>query len=194
MRKTSMTIISICIGFLWLGEAHAARFETHATNRNVPVGTVYDTTTKLLWEQKTAPGTGGVHDVNNRYSWSTTSGGSMSLTDPNGTAFVTFLGTLNNARSGNGATVTGCFANRCDWRLPQSNELKGIVAPGRANPSIDPIFGRTQSDSYWSATTCTGSVCTGAPVSAWVVSFSRGDFLPFLKAFPLYVRAVRSGL
>jgi len=32
-----------------------------------PVGTVYDPTTNLLWEMKTANGT--VHDVNRMYTW-----------------------------------------------------------------------------------------------------------------------------
>ena len=63
MRKTSLTIIAVCLGLLWLGNAHAARFETHAINPAVPAGTVYDTTTKLLWEMKTSSGVGGLHVV-----------------------------------------------------------------------------------------------------------------------------------
>jgi hypothetical protein len=53
MKRTSLTAIAVCVGLLWLGEAHADRFETHANNVAVPKGTVYDTTTNLLWEKQT---------------------------------------------------------------------------------------------------------------------------------------------
>ncbi len=53
MKRTAVTILAVCVGLLCLGEAHAARFETHDTNAAVPEGTVYDTSTNLLWEMKT---------------------------------------------------------------------------------------------------------------------------------------------
>lgn len=87
MRKTSVTVIAICATLLWLGEAHA-ELQTHATNPAVPEGTVYDTTTNLLWEMKSPAGTGGVHDVNNGYTWSV---GTYSRIPPDGTVFKSFL-------------------------------------------------------------------------------------------------------
>ncbi len=82
-------------------------------------GTVSDLNTYLMWEKTT--GTVGViladppvTDVNNFYSWSN----GDNLAD--GTALTFFLATLNNGAStdgGVGTSITGCFANHCDWRL-----------------------------------------------------------------------------
>ena len=162
-------------------------------------GTVSDLNTGLMWEQTTGTvggtNTGDVNDVNNGpYAWSN------SGTAPDGAAFTEALAALNNGAStdgGVGTPITGCFANHCDWRLPSIMELQGIVdlsAPGcRAgtSPCIDPIFGPTQSDFYWSATTNTDFAD-----DAWLVTFVNGsvhsdDKAPF---FNHYVRAVRSGL
>jgi len=57
----------------------------------------------------------GPHDVNNRYQWSNTS------TDPDGGAFTDFLAGLG-AKSIPLPKV--CFADRCDWRLPEISELQ----------------------------------------------------------------------
>ncbi len=144
MRKASVTVMAACVGLPWLGEAHARRYIDNGD------GTISDTTTGLMWEKKTPAGDGGVHDVNNRYRWSD------SEERPDGIAFTEFLIALNDAKSNDGETVTGCFANHCDWRLPQIDELKGIfLSPFSCStsPCIDSIFGPTQSLYSWSATT-----------------------------------------
>ena len=160
-------------------------------------GTVSDLNTGLMWEQTTGTvggtNTGDVNDVNNEYRWST----GDNLAD--GTAFTSFLATLNNGAApfngGNPSPITGCFANHCDWRLPSIVELQGIVdpsAPGcsTGSPCIDPTFGPTQSSDYWSATTGAGE-----PAGAWDVSFYNGGVSVGNKADDFtYVRAVRSGL
>jgi hypothetical protein len=187
VTKQASTIIAVCIGMLWLGEAHAARFERHAANVAVPIGTVYDATTKLLWEQKTEDGS--VHDVKNLYTWSSTGEA------PDGTAFTTFLATLNNGNApynaGTQSPITGCFAHHCDWRLPRKDELQeildlGATGCGKGSPCIDPIFGPTE-NSYWSA--------TDAGANAWYVYFVGGPSPSWnAKILAYYVRAVRSGL
>ena len=157
-------------------------------------GTVTDHKTGLMWEQAT--GTVGtiltsppVTDVNNTYTWSSTS---STGTAPDGTAFTSFLVTLNNGASVDGGAttaITGCFANHCDWRLPSIVELQGIVNTSDS-PSIDPIFGPTQSYFYWSATTSAGD-----PGKAWFVALQfNGGVGPEFKIIGFYVRAVRSGL
>jgi hypothetical protein len=155
-------------------------------------GTITDHQTGLMWEQAT--GTVGttltsppVTDVNNTYTWSSTG------TAPDGTAFTSFLGTLNNGaalfNNGHPSPITGCFANHCDWRMPSIVELQGIVNASDS-PTIDPIFGPTQSGHYWSATT----LATDAS-SAWGVDFSIAGLSADPKAgVNDYVRAVRSGL
>src|SRR6266581_3910138 len=55
-------------------------------------GTFTDDNTKLIWEMK--DDAGGIHDVNNTYTWS------LNEPNPDGTLFTEFLDTLNNTCSG----------------------------------------------------------------------------------------------
>jgi hypothetical protein len=103
--------------------------------------------------------------------------------------FTDFLASLNSDVSANGTEITGCFANHCDWRIPDIDELQTIVDRRTGNPTIDAIFGPTQSSTYWSATTQAED-----PHFAWGVTFRNGGELdPFNKAGHFFVRAVRGG-
>ena len=157
--------------------------------------TISDLNTGLMWEKQTGtpgnPSTGRVDDVNNSYTWST--GDNL----PDGTAFTSFLATLNDGASTDGGVstpITGCFVNHCDWRLPSIVELQGIVdlstsGCGSGGPCIDPTFGPTQPNFYWSATTF--AELAG---SAWGPDFNVGLLYDDLETLSYYVRAVRSGL
>jgi hypothetical protein len=178
-------------------DAAAAKAGTACRDVSNGDGTVSDLNTGLMWEQTT--GTRGtilaeppVTDVNNYYTWST----GDNLAD--GTAFTSFLATLNNGaapyNNGNPSPITGCFANHCDWRLPSIVELQGIVdlsasGCGSGSPCIDPTFGPTQSSPYWAATTF-----ADYPGPAWDVYFGNGGVGYDGKPDGYYVRAVRSGL
>jgi Protein of unknown function (DUF1566) len=168
-----------------VGTAFAQRF---IDNGN---GTISDRDTGLMWEQKTGtvdrghdcpghPKCADVHDVNNRYRWS------RSGKAPDGGAFYRFLGTLNAGESEDAMTITSCFANHCDWRLPSIVELSGIRVRS-ASPAIDPIFGPTQ-DYYWSAT-------GNAGFESWVWGVSFNQLGPSgatrMKDGREFVRAVR---
>jgi len=151
-------------------------------------GTLTDNRTGLVWEQKTGtvgtPNPTDVHDVNNRYSWSTTG------TAADGTLFTEFLATLNLDQSANGSTT--CFASHCDWRIPNVVELQTILdvsaTCGSGPPCIDTAFGPTQASNYWSS-----SSLADFPNHAWGVLFITGLINVPGKTNSLYARAVRSG-
>jgi hypothetical protein len=158
-------------------------------------GTVTDHQTGLIWEQKVA-GSSCQHCVNDTYTWS--SAGTAS----DGTAFTSFLNTLNGGATGvgncvspNSSAMTGGFNGHCDWRLPSIQELKtigdtGAAGCGSGSPCIDPIFGPTQANFYFSSTTP-----SSFPSNAWGVDFSDVAFGPFgnSKTSSHFVRAVRGG-
>jgi len=145
-------------------------------------GTVTDHLTVLQWEKKTNDAT--VHDKDNSYSW--TDAGDASLTDADGTAYTSFLATLNGG---------GCFAEQCDWRLPTLLELQTILPhPCGSSPCIDAIFGPMAASFHWSSTTSSDD-----PEVAWAVVFDNtieGGWLSAYvgKDYSLQVRAVRGGL
>ncbi len=183
-------------------------------------GTITDTQTGLMWEQKDDNNARGVHDVDNRYTWTEpmTDG---DYTDADGTAFTVFLNTLNNRCDGDKATgctdnsdCTGIGNGLCghagyrDWRLPEVHrqgargELDSLVylaGPGR--PQTAGAF----------TTPCTpgctlpGCSCTGTragywsststphPRFAWYVDFFDHFMGLGFKDRSYYVRAVRGG-
>ena len=166
-------------------------------------GTVSDNLTGLVWKQKTnldyTVNLADRHDADNHYTWcldanadSTCDNGGVA----DGPAFTDFLRSLNSG---------ACFAGSCDWRLPTRDELQTLFAdPWVADPAnpplgvpcatpscIDAVFGPTQSEPYWSATTY-----AFGPLHAWAAIFNFGGFTsygPKTLTNP-YVRAVRGGL
>ncbi len=143
-------------------------------------GTVTDNQTGLMWEQTAGmaggTNTGVLNDVNNTYAWAA---GWASL---NGVS--------------DGYTITGCFANYCDWRLPSVTEFRGILNLSQegcgtdTGSCIDPIFGPTQLGyaKYWTATTTDWN-----PDNVWSVMGYGTLFNLNKTSNSLYVRAVRSG-
>ena len=126
-------------------------------------------------------------------------------TAPNGTAFTSFLNTLNggatgvgNRASSDGSTQTGGFNNHCDWRLPTIAELQTIIdasqgfCGGGSGACIDPTFGPTaafaDNSFYWSSTTD-----AGIPSRVWGVGFGNGSVGVSEKNGLGFVRAVRGG-
>jgi hypothetical protein len=120
-------------------------------------GTITDLSSGLMWEQKDDNNTGGVHDVDNRYTW--TDPGDGDGTNPDGTAFTFFLDTLNNKCDGDesapcteDADCTGIGNGLCghagyrDWRLPEINksqgrgELDSLVYVAQPGPQTASVF------------------------------------------------------
>jgi len=146
-------------------------------------GTVTDTCTGLVWEQKRnfdhVVNYSDPHDADNTYSWAS---GDY---DPDGTAFTDFLAKLN---------TPPCLAGQCDWRLPNSLELRGLLLEPyppctAAWPCIAPELGPTLATDYWSSTTVAYS-----PGNAWAIGFDSGEAKPAGKLDDAHyrVRAVRN--
>lgn len=149
-------------------------------------GTVTDNRTGLVWEKKSDDG--GIHDQDNVYTW----GQSVSPWSMNGTMVTTFLAELNTAP---------CFANHCDWRIPNAVELESIRDLGTFAPTISAAFNSvcipgctvidcscTPSNDFWTSTTFLNS-----PSLAWTVGFTQGFDDYSSKANSKRVRAVRGG-
>ncbi|MBY0274499.1 DUF1566 domain-containing protein [Candidatus Binatia bacterium] len=147
-------------------------------------GTITDTRTGLMWEKKSDDGS--IHDKDNIYTWST-----GSPWNNTGTAFTTFLATLNSG---------GGFAGYTDWRLPNRKELESLVNLQAVNPWTFAAFKTacapactvvtcscTVSSDYWSSSSYSD------PSIAWYVGFSSGGVLGAGKTAANYVRAVRTG-
>src|ERR1019366_2419897 len=94
----------------------------------------------------------------------------------------------NSDVSPNGGST--CFANHCDWRLPNIPELRTIVETsvpncGSGAVCIDPAFGPTGGE-YSSSTTAADS-----SINVWITNFNFALTTEFQKPFPLLARAVR---
>jgi hypothetical protein len=162
--------------------------------------TVIDHQTGLEWEKKTGtlgassscPGgtnCGDPNDVNNRYRWSS----GATLYD--GSIHTSFLDVLNDVAGGG----TSCFAGRCDWRIPSvampdeygvvdEGEWESIIDCGDGAPCIDPAFGPTASDYYWSS-----SANALGQFGTWTAYFLNGFIGVSGKTEFHHARAVRGG-
>jgi Protein of unknown function (DUF1566) len=188
-------------------------------------GTITDRNTKLMWEKKDQAG-GGLHNWNNTYPWEGTCSDDVSQVcgtdadcesggtcEPAGGANYTifqWVAQLNTAP---------CFAQHCDWRIPNVKELQSIVDYETYLPPVDAAFNNncssgctvdganntiecscTQSAGpsqgyYWSGSSYAPSPIVQPPgsVLAWGVLFGDGDVLSAGKTDHDYIRAVRCG-
>jgi hypothetical protein len=172
-------------------ETCAARVEAEPRFVDNQDGTVTDRGTCLVWERKTGAFAEAVecaqagdcpdhHDVNNRYTWS------ESGEDFDGGAATLFLARLNDPQR--------CFADHCDWRLPELEEpdgrggLRSIVDCGHPG-CVDPIFGPAVTAPF--APHWAGEAVPGTADRAYTIDFSDGDASTPDKTSTAHVRAVR---
>ena len=132
-------------------------------------GTVTDYSLWVTWEKKDT--SGGLHDVGNAYTWSSTG------SDPTGTVFTEFVAGLN---------AGGGFAGQTSWHLPTPQELASLVDCTSGAPCVNPVLGPTQKDSYWTSAAVDST-------NARIFDFSGGAEAALAKAGTAYARAVVSG-
>jgi Protein of unknown function (DUF1566)/Collagen triple helix repeat (20 copies) len=152
--------------------------------------TVFDTTTGLMWQKKETCGAinlGNPRCVENHYGWSV----APPWIDPNGSLYTDFLAKLNLNTSSDGKTA--CFANHCDWRIPNISELQSILSgvyPNcPTNPCIDTSkFGTAPWTVDWSSSSLAGDA-----EQAWTVQFWGGYVQAQSKRYGNGARAVRGG-
>ncbi|MDG2112041.1 MAG: DUF1566 domain-containing protein, partial [Actinomycetota bacterium] len=89
-----------------------------------------------------------------------------------------------------GLNTPPCFAEHCDWRLPNVDDLKSILIeshPCGTNPCTT-IPGETSESVYWSSSAYYSSSTYG-----WLVYFNNGLVNSRLRSYAHRVRAVRGG-
>ena len=131
---------------------------------------VKDNITGLVWEGKTARGSGSRAGVNAYTNLDSTSsaqkwnnGTLLNPTQAEIDASTNSIGYKN-------AVNTSALCGFTDWRLPTKEELQGILASS-GSPRIDATwFPNTQASYYWSS-----SPYVGVSYNAWVVYFDDGD-------------------
>ena len=141
-------------------------------------GTITDANTRLVWEKLSRDG--GIHERNTLYTWDQA---------------LAKIATLN---------TPPCFANVCNWRLPNVKELQSIVDYERKQPafakqflkkcqpgctvatcSCTPIPAAGSTSGFWSSTT--NRVATS---EAFQVLNMTGAVAPVAKSVTGHVRAV----
>jgi hypothetical protein len=151
--------------------------------------TVTDARTGLTGEKK--DDSGGIHDIDNVFTWSSGSG------DMDGTIVTEFLAGLN---SGEG------FAESTDWRIPSIMELLSLVNYGNVDstgPAVFPAF-HSNCSAECTVQTCncttearewssTAALAETSGSYAFGVNFELGSAVLGDRASGYPVRAVRGG-
>jgi hypothetical protein len=151
-------------------------------------GTLTDNKTGLMWEVTTSTCSGEITCYTDLYTWTATG------TNPDGTLYTTFLPTLNanvvSRGPQNGSySDTTCFANHCDWRIPNIVEFESIYVPPPNCPMcLDSAFGPSGAFFHWSSSTLLGD-----PTQVWYVDFGGQGSQTNSPWEAGHARAVRGG-
>lgn len=149
-------------------------------------GTITDTVTGLMWEQKTEEsGCGTVsngfylHCVYDTYRWNSAGGAFDSIWQ--------WLAVVN------GFAGYAGLGGHHDWRIPSATELQTLLIEGGCDrvPCIDGTFDPTYPGYYWTATAVRDDYSPGAVTGAQIVSFYDGTLSTYYMGLTASVRAVR---
>lgn len=198
------------IGYVLLGggacldmRAEFAEQECSSGFQFVDLGlTVFDCDTNLEWGKKVAGPSGScldndkIHSVDATCDWDEATGGWVDKLNT----------TCSNDPSLSCTTDADCsvpggpcgYAGYTNWRIPEmerdggAKELETLLLPEPfpcgTSPCIDPIFGPTAANLYWSSIPLAST-----PTSAWSLLFTTGSNQGIPKFENRSVRAVRTG-
>jgi hypothetical protein len=160
---------------------------------------VRDNITGLIWEAKSAPATGDLHDNQHTYSWfqEENNGGfegdgvgvntMCSLTNCNTSAYIAQVNTQG-------------LCNFRDWRLPTHEELMSIVHFGKTDGvQIDTTYFPNTTALlappvwYWTRESSADGISGIGAQNAWAIDFSSGNDNFLGKSTPARIRLVRAG-
>lgn len=143
-------------------------------------GTVTDTSTGLMWQQETAPGSGS-GSYPDRYNWQQALSYCENLI-------------LNNDGAWTSGVPNASGSRYSDWRLPNISELQSLVNnEGSALAINSDYFPDTAAAGYFSSTTLSlYRSYENCVAYAWYVSFFGGNPNYYGKSDSYFVRAVRS--
>ena len=145
---------------------------------------VQDNITGLVWEGKNPSGSSS-RDVEATYTNydSTASAQKQGIVNPTQAEIDASSNSIGYKNSVNASSLCGYT----DWRLPDKNELLGIVVASPTNPQIDSAwFPNTQSTAYWSSWAFPGGIF------AWSVGFGNVDAGTVDRITQYPVRLVRA--
>ena len=120
--------------------------------------TIWDPQTGLEWEKKNADDAvqdaSNLHDVDNLYTWCAATGSSASVPIWRGT----WDACVGNTESWIASVNAEFFAGFNDWFVPRAGTCSGCLGEGLQTiwspvsevRALDPIFGPTLQDCYWS--------------------------------------------
>jgi hypothetical protein len=183
------TILDGCTGLQW--EEKTTTPGRHDVDSRHPwAGRCNGDPTKLCQPDAAAAATCAAHAEGGTYGCDECAVGETCVVEVDGVPTTTAWGWIDQLNAEN-------FAGHTDWRLPREagisptgdRELESILlmpSPCATSPCIDPIFGPTAPDLYWSATT--------TPANAddtWFVNFADGGWGNDGKRNANRVRAVR---
>lgn len=149
---------------------------------------VKDNVTGLIWEVKTLVDTGGLHDLDNTYSWfdtnPVTNGGADGVAN-GGACFDSNCDTQSFVAAVNTAGLCG----HNNWRMPTVTELQSIVNYNTSSPAIDTAFFPNTADTFF----LSASPVNNDMSRAWGVTFDSGDVSDANRIFDQRVRLVSGG-
>lgn len=150
---------------------------------------IMDNKTQLMWEVKSAVGSGTINDASYIYSWFKSNSANFSGHGVTGNLGICADSLHCDTEKFVEVMNQGSWCSYRDWRLPTRLELQSIINYSQAIPAVEiQFFPYAQNRYYWTA-----DIDIDDLDSAWMVNFLYGNIQNNLTSIARAVRLVRSG-